>query len=281
MMFRRFRWWLAKRRLASRSAKFLPGHVQMFGHAHREQVEDYPPNAEPYKRLASVWNSYADWFAPGYGRFLASAAGYYRQPIKAVLDLACGTGLLTRRLHRRFETVVGLDSSEEMLREARRWTRGPTVRYVQGDFRDFHPEETFDAVVCGGDSLNYVQTSGEVMDVFRCVRRCLRPGGLFAFDVLDHRAFQAVANRKAIVDVAGVQFEYYSFYDVDSRVNESRVVFPGVIERHRRIPIEHEDIRRSCKEVGLEIAEAFSTPVGLYLLQPFTYRRRFYLLRNP
>jgi SAM-dependent methyltransferase len=280
-MFRRFRWYLAKRRLASRTGKLPPGHVQMSLHIHQGRAEDFPPNAEPYKRLASVWDDYADWFGRGYGQFLVSAAGHYRQPIKAVLDLACGTGLQTRQLHRWFETVVGLDASEEMLEEARRRTRGPTIRYVRGDFRDFHLEETFDAAVCAGDSLNYVRTPAELADVFRCVARCLCPGGLFAFDVMDHQAFQAVAGKKTLADVAGVQFEKYSFYDADNRIEEARVVFPGVVEQHRRIPIEQDDVRRSSKEAGLEVAEAFSTPVGLYLLLPFAYRRRFYLLRNP
>jgi SAM-dependent methyltransferase len=280
-MFRRFRWWLAKRRLASRPRGFAPAHVQVSLDFHRGRAEDFPPNGEAYQRLASVWNDYADWFAPDYGRFLVRAAGYHGQPIKAALDVACGTGLLTRRLHRWFQTVVGLDFSEEMLEQARRWTRGPTIRYVRGDFRDFRLEETFDAAVCGGDSLNYLETPGELADVFRCVARCLRPGGLFAFDVLDHQAFQAIASKKTLAAVAGVQFECYSFYDVDSRVNESRVVFPGVVERHRRVPIEQDDVRRSCREAGLEIAEVFSTPTGRYLLFPFAYRRRFYLLQKP
>jgi SAM-dependent methyltransferase len=279
-MFRRFRWCLAKRRLASRTWKIPPGHLQISREGHQDRVEDFPPNAEGYVRLASVWNDYFGWFVPEYGPFLLAAASYHGQPIKDVLDLACGTGLLTRRLHRWFEPVVGLDSSEEMLREARSQTRSAAVRYVQGDFRDFHLEETFDAAVCSGDALNYVQTPGELADVFRCVGRCLCPGGLFAFDVLDHQAFQALAGAKTVTDVAGVQFVYYSFYDADRRVNEARVIFPGLIERHRRVPIEPEDVRRSCAEAGFEVAEAFSTPTGLYLLEPFAYRRRFYVLRK-
>jgi SAM-dependent methyltransferase len=280
-MFRRFRWWLAKRRLASLAWKIPPGHVQLSREHHTDRVEDFPPNAEGYVRLAEVWNDYAGWFIPHYGPFLSAAAVHHGQPIQAVLDLACGTGLNTRRLYRWFETVVGLDFSEAMLQEARGRTNGSGIRYVHGDFRDFRLEETFDAAVCGGDSLNYVRTPGELTDVFRCVGACLRPGGLFAFDVLDHQAFQAVAGKKTLADVRGVQFEYYSFYDPDNRVNEARVIFSEVVERHRRIPIEQADVRRSGEEAGLEVAEAFASPVGLYLLLPFTYRRRFYVLRKP
>jgi ubiquinone/menaquinone biosynthesis C-methylase UbiE len=49
-------------------------------------------------------------------------------PPVRTLDVACGTGFLTRHLR---GTVVGLDASERMLREARR--QAPNASFVQGD----------------------------------------------------------------------------------------------------------------------------------------------------
>ena len=48
------------------------------------------PNAGPYERLAALWEAFADWSVPGYGRFLPAAGEHYRTGVSSVLDLACG-----------------------------------------------------------------------------------------------------------------------------------------------------------------------------------------------
>jgi ubiquinone/menaquinone biosynthesis C-methylase UbiE len=74
--------------------------------------------------------------------------------VRSVLDLACGTGLITREVARWAESVVGLDVSEAMVQRAREETTDSRIRYLEGDMRHFTLAEEFDAVVCGSDSLN-------------------------------------------------------------------------------------------------------------------------------
>ena len=63
-------------------------------------------------------------------------------PPTRVLDVGCGTGLMTRHLK---GEVVGLDQSEGMLEIARR--RVPTATFVHGDALDMpFPEWSFDRV---------------------------------------------------------------------------------------------------------------------------------------
>jgi SAM-dependent methyltransferase len=262
---------------------------------HKLSVEDLPPpNVKGYDKLAPLWDEYAGWFVPRYGRFLPAAGDYYGRPIRAVLDLACGTGLLTRRFARRAESVVGLDASQAMLREARLRTTARNVRYVQGDFRDFSLECCFDAAICGSDSLNYVEEPAELAAVFACVSRHLRPGGLFIFDVLDGRAFRDLASIKVVAYAGGERFEIYYFYDPATRVSESRAVFRGlaeegrgstalkrIVERHRRVPIEEGEVRRAAGEAGMEVTEHYSRRPWLYLLLRMAAARQFYVLQRP
>ncbi len=64
------------------------------------------------------------------------------QPSARVLDVACGTGLLTRHLG---PEVTGLDQSEAMLEIARR--RIPWAEFVRGDaFRMPFADDSFDRV---------------------------------------------------------------------------------------------------------------------------------------
>jgi ubiquinone/menaquinone biosynthesis C-methylase UbiE len=66
-------------------------------------------------------------------------------PLARTLDVACGTGFLTRHLR---GDVIGLDQSTAMLEEARR--RVPHATFVQGDALALPvPNETFDRVFTG------------------------------------------------------------------------------------------------------------------------------------
>jgi SAM-dependent methyltransferase len=274
-MLRWLGWQLAKWRLASLAGKHPPRHVRVSRQFHRARAKDLPPDAEGYVWMGRAWNEFAAWFIPEYDWFLASAEGYFGQPIQAVLDLACGTGLLSRRLARRARVVVGLDASSAMLQVACRRTRAGNVRYLEADFRAFCLNETFDAAVCASDSLNYVAAPEELADVFRCVGQHLRPGGLFTFDVLDGKAFRAMAGTKVTASVDDTGFEVYHLFDPVSRVGEDRAVCDGGIERHRRVPLEVRDVHRAAGATGMAVIEHFGTTRWR------AYRRQFYMLRKP
>lgn len=63
-------------------------------------------------------------------------------PPKRTLDVACGTGFLTRRLR---GEVVGLDQSPRMLEEARR--QAPRAQFVRGDALELpFPDASFERV---------------------------------------------------------------------------------------------------------------------------------------
>lgn len=285
-MFRKLRWHLAKMDMALRSVSSPSPNIKGVYKKLRTTPGHFIPNAEPYDRLAALYNDYARWLVPAYGRFLAAAGRYYGQPVRCVLDLACGTGLVSRQLARRTESVVGLDISEAMLQEARSRTAANNVRYIRGDFRGFCLAETFDATVCGTDALNYLEKAEELVAVFRCVGRHLRPGGLFAFDVMGRRVFRRLADTRVVVQVNSEEFQWYDFYDSDGDVSETRVIVQGVVERHRRIPIDEEDVCRAAGEARLEVVECFSNKTYLFLLPPpftllcFYPAREFYLLRK-
>ncbi len=102
------------------------------------------------------------------------------RPRPVCVDLACGTGDLTRLLARRFSggTVIGLDLTPAMLDLARAHTPEPTVRYEQRDIADtgLAPESV--DFVTGGYAL---RNAPVLDDAIREVARILRPGGTAAF----------------------------------------------------------------------------------------------------
>lgn len=107
-------------------------------------------------------------------------------PGKTVLDLACGTGSLTRELGLRGYEMIGVDLSEDMLAEAAEKNRDldaiPPIFLCQSmDKLDLYG--TIDACVCCLDSVNYVTSPKKLQKTFERVHLFLMPGGLFLFDI--------------------------------------------------------------------------------------------------
>ena len=88
-----------------------------------------------------------------------------------VLDVDCGTGVITAALAERGCTVVGLDTSEPYLEGARRDRSHPHIVYELGDARRMpYADASFDACV----SALAIDVTPEVNQVVREMRRVTR-----------------------------------------------------------------------------------------------------------
>jgi len=107
-------------------------------------------------------------------------------PVHTVLDLACGTGTMTRILTARGYELIAADGSEEMLMQAREKAQGapgipPLFLHQQMPELDLYG--TVDAAICCLDSLNYLTRPEDVRRTFRRLRLFVAPGGALVFDV--------------------------------------------------------------------------------------------------
>src|SRR5208282_2758023 len=101
-----------------------------------------------------------------------------------VLDVGCGTGVITAALAERGCIAVGVDASEPYLDAARgdRPRPHPTVVYELGDARRMqYSDGSFDACV----SALAIDVIPEVDEVAAEMRRVTRPGGVVACCVFD------------------------------------------------------------------------------------------------
>ncbi len=98
-------------------------------------------------------------------------------PPADIADLGCGTGLVGPRVRPWARSLVGIDLSPKMIREARK--RRVYDKLVIGEITKYlnARKAVFDIITCA-DVIIYV---GDVTRMFRAVARALRPGGLFAF----------------------------------------------------------------------------------------------------
>ena len=114
-----------------------------------------------------------------------------------VLDLACGTGRMTKVLARRGYDMIGVDGSEDMLACAMEDNEG--ILYLCQDMRELELYGTVGAVVCCLDSINYLLERKDLDNVFSLVHNYLDPDGLFVFDVNTPYKFENVYGNNAYI----------------------------------------------------------------------------------
>jgi tRNA (cmo5U34)-methyltransferase len=95
----------------------------------------------------------------------------------AILDLGSGTGVTAVRTlaHHPDATLVGIDSSAEMLEHARRAV--PAATFIEGRLEDALPSGPFDLVV-SAFAVHHLPSEAKA-DLFERVAAVLRPSGRF------------------------------------------------------------------------------------------------------
>lgn len=140
---------------------------------------------EPYYRrdLARVHHLgfafHADGCAPGILTLLEEV----RARRGLVLELGCGSGLLTRHLVEAGHQVIATDASPAMIELAREVARGAEEIRLLALPDD--PLPACDAVVSVGHVLSYLPDEEAIDRALTAVATALRPEGVLAIDLCD------------------------------------------------------------------------------------------------
>ena len=102
-----------------------------------------------------------------------------------LLDMACGTGTLSKMFAQKGFDVVGIDASEEMLSRAqeKKLEESFDALFLCQKMEELDMFGTVDAAVCTLDSLNHVTEKEKIREIFRRVALFMNDNGLFIFDV--------------------------------------------------------------------------------------------------
>ena len=120
----------------------------------------------------------AEQAAPGILELLADV----RARDGLVVEVGCGSGLLTRHLLDAGHRVIATDASPAMLDLARRHAPGADVRLL---VLPDDPIPAADAVVSVGHVLSYLPDEAALDRALVAAAGALRPGGVLALDLLD------------------------------------------------------------------------------------------------
>lgn len=185
-----------------------------------------------------------------------------------VVDLACGTGSMTKRLAADGYDMIGVDQSFEMLDIARK--KCPEgVLLLQQDMRELDLYGSAAAFLCICDGINYLLTEEDLRAVFHRVKTFLDHGGIFLFDIKTSYFFQNTMGNCTITDHReDATLIWENEYHPENGMNEYLVtiyqladeeqdLFERIEEYHRQRAYPKELIRRLLQEAGLQVEAVY------------------------
>ena len=185
-----------------------------------------------------------------------------------VLELGCGTGVLTRKLAAKGYDMIGVDYSEDMLEIAMDHRQeGEDILYLLQDMREFKLYGTVRAAVSICDSMNYIVEYQDLVQVMKLVNNYLDPGGIFIFDLNTPYKYEEILGENTFAENRPEgSFIWENYYDGETGINEYDLtlfvrekegIYRKFEETHYQRAYELEQVRRAVKEAGLEFVAAY------------------------
>ena len=123
--------------------------------------------------------------------------------VKSVIDLACGTGVMSKKLIEKGYFITGIDASVDMLTQAQinLCSYKDSYNLICAKMQDFSLDIKADGCICCLDSINHLTDENDVLKTFENVYSSLNGGGVFIFDVNSvYKHNHQLANRAYVFD---------------------------------------------------------------------------------
>lgn len=207
---------------------------------------------------------------------------------RRIIDLGCGTGLLTCELALNGRQVIGIDPSPAMLAIAKRKPAAELVKWIEGDADSLGAFEA-DLSLMTGNVAQVFLDDIEWDTVLNALHRALKPGGYLAFESRNPlaRAWETWVREKTYEQVE-TPFGPLECWLELRNIEEGRVRFAGynifkntgeelIVESELRFRT-HTELTDSLVKAGFTIEQLY----GNWQKDPFTpsSRRMIFVARR-
>lgn len=135
------------------------------------------------------------------------------------IDLGCGTGRLSIALAKGGAKIFAVDFSPSMLKVLKKKIKNKKLSIIpkQQDMRKLKINEAVDFVISFGDAMNHLQTEDQLRQTCSAVKKNLKKGGLFIFDLFNDLGYRQVLHKVSISDYPSFTIIYFGNYDPEHR----------------------------------------------------------------
>lgn len=157
---------------------------------------------EAYRYLAKVYDYFMqDVDYEAWAKYLHDFLSQYSA--KRILEVACGTGRITRLLYDFGYEIIASDINTEMLKIAKQTANvhGNDAQFIQQDMRHIEVGNRVDAVVCACDGANYIDADG-LSKFASSAFNALKQGGVLLFDISTRYKMKNVMDEQVFFDDA-------------------------------------------------------------------------------
>lgn len=190
-----------------------------------------------------------------------------------IVDMACGTGSFTTRFAYKGYSVLGIDSSEDMLYVAKEKSlaMGLSIPFIHQDMRNLSLHRPVDVITCMCDGFNYILSERDLASVFREVYNSLNTRGVLIFDISSYYKLENILGDNLMAD-ASEDISLIWFNDFDKRDSICRMdltFFVREEDRYIRFDETHYQRAYRLRDVQNTLKETGFSDIKVY--NPFTF----------
>lgn len=231
-----------------------------------EVADDDVVSVNTYGNFADIYDGFgSEEFCLSMTTHILENLEKYRLPAGAeIVDVACGTGVITTELAKNGYQMIGLDLSQDMLKHAkdRAESAGLPIRFVRADMRTFQLQQKTPCVISTHDSLDHLFEDDELDLAFQQISNAIRPQGLFLFDMNCWEGIRHLDGRTVFVETDDRSGAYHLI--AEDRTLETNIVGfikveDNLYERFDETLFQrcysNEEIEERLEAFGLELLE--------------------------
>lgn len=149
-----------------------------------------------------------------------TAAGDGEDGRKILCDLGCGNGRVDAELLKYNYEIIGIDSSMEMLNEARE--NNPSILWLCQDITDYELFGTADVFVSLLDTVNHILDEEDIINIFKSFKNYMSVGGIFVFDIGTYKHFaETLGDNVFFEDYDDFTLLWDNEFDEEEGINEA------------------------------------------------------------
>lgn len=166
----------------------------------------------------------------GYADNILKLAKEYKIKKENMLELAAGSGMLTKYFFDEFENIDALDISPDMLNVFANKYDNDNINLIYYDMVEFENPGKYDLIVILLDSINYVTDPKDLQKLFDNCYKNLKDEGILVFDInSEYKMTQVFGSNCYVYEYEDIFYTWDNFYEDD------------LVDMHLNFFVENED----------------------------------------